>query len=61
MSGFIEFERANVRWFLSVDEQDLPVPVKLGQPKTYRSITVDGEEIECVLDGKKECVFNGCF
>lgn len=46
MSGFIEFERAKVRWFLSVDADDLPVPVQHGQPKTYRSITVDGEEIE---------------
>ena len=46
MSGFIEFERALVRWFLSVDEDDLPVPIQPGHPKTYRSITVDGEEIE---------------
>ncbi len=46
MSGFIEFERAQVKWFLSVDERDLPVEIEPGQPKTYRSITVDGEEIE---------------
>ncbi|RLD07335.1 MAG: oxidoreductase [Chloroflexi bacterium] len=46
MSGFIEFERAQVRWFLSVDENDLPVPIESGKPKTYRSITVDGDEIE---------------
>jgi len=46
MSGFIEFEKARVRWFLSVDEADLPVTLPVGQPKTYRSITVDGEEIE---------------
>ena len=46
MSGFVEFERAQVRWFLSVDEKDLPVPIAPGKPKTYRSITVDGEEIE---------------
>ncbi len=46
MSGFIEFERAQVRWFLSVDENDLPVKIERGQPKTYRSITVDNEEIE---------------
>lgn len=46
MSGFIELERARVNWFLSVDEDDLPVPIEQGQPKTYRSITIDGEEIE---------------
>lgn len=46
MSGFIELERAQVTWFLSVDEQDLPFPVQPGEPKTYRSITIDGEEIE---------------
>ena len=46
MSGFVEFERAQVRWFLSVDEKDLPVPIEQGKPKTYRSITVDGDEIE---------------
>lgn len=46
MSGFVEFERAQVRWFLSVDEKDLPIPIEQGKPKTYRSITVDGEEIE---------------
>lgn len=46
MSGFIELERAQVNWFLSVDEKDLPFPVQPGEPKTYRSITIDGEEIE---------------
>ncbi len=46
MSGFVEFERAQVKWFLSVDERDLPVKIEPGQPKTYRSITVDGDEIE---------------
>ncbi len=46
MSGFVEFERAQVRWFLSVDENDLPVAIEPGKPKTYRSITVDGNEIE---------------
>lgn len=46
MSGFIEFEKARVSWFLSVEARDLPIPIQPGQPKTYRSITVDGEEIE---------------
>ena len=46
MSGFIELEHARVRWFLSVDAQDLPFPPKVGGKTTYRSITVDGKEIE---------------
>ncbi len=46
MAGFIELENANVRWFLSVDKNDLPQQaVDEGKP-TFRSITVDGEEIE---------------
>lgn len=46
MSGFIELERARVRWFLSVDRNDLPGHVKDVNKTTYRSITVDGKEIE---------------
>jgi UDP-N-acetyl-2-amino-2-deoxyglucuronate dehydrogenase len=45
MAGFMELERANVRWFLSVDRGDLPAHVPEGQT-TYRSITMGGEEIE---------------
>ncbi|WP_417793721.1 Gfo/Idh/MocA family oxidoreductase [Terasakiella pusilla] len=44
-AGYLEFERARVRWFLSVNRDDLPESVQGKQP-TYRSITVDGEEIE---------------
>ena len=44
-AGFIECERANVSWFLSVDRNDLPASVQ-GKKMTYRSITVDGEEVE---------------
>lgn len=46
MSGFIELERARVRWFLSVDRNDLPAQAKSAGKTTYRSITVDGKEIE---------------
>jgi len=46
MSGFIDLEHARVRWFLSVDSRDLPYPLKVGGKTTYRSITVDGKEIE---------------
>ena len=46
MSGFIEFQRAQVKWFLSVDSEDLPFAVVPGKNSTFRSITVDGQEIE---------------
>ena len=45
-AGYLEYEHARVRWFLSVDVDDVPrAPREAGQ-RTYRSITVDGEEIE---------------
>jgi UDP-N-acetyl-2-amino-2-deoxyglucuronate dehydrogenase len=46
MSGFIELENARVRWFLSVDVNDLPASTKANGKTTFRSITVDGKEIE---------------
>jgi UDP-N-acetyl-2-amino-2-deoxyglucuronate dehydrogenase len=46
MAGFLELERAEVQWFLSVDAKDLPFTVEAGKRSTFRSITVDGEEIE---------------
>lgn len=44
-AGYLEYERARVPWFLSIDANDLPESIKGKQP-TYRSITVDGQEIE---------------
>ncbi len=44
-AGYLEFDRARVRWFLSIDRRDLPAETPNGQT-TWRSITVDGEEIE---------------
>ncbi len=46
MAGFIELEKANVRWFLSVDRADLPQTIKEKYVPTFRSITIDGDEIE---------------
>ncbi len=44
--GFMELENARVRWFLSIDKPDLPAEIRdKGQP-TFRSITMDDEEIE---------------
>jgi UDP-N-acetyl-2-amino-2-deoxyglucuronate dehydrogenase len=46
MAGFLELERASVQWFLSVDATDLPFTPQPGKKTTYRSITIDGEEVE---------------
>jgi UDP-N-acetyl-2-amino-2-deoxyglucuronate dehydrogenase len=45
-AGYIELENARVRWFLSVDETTLPQSIQTAGQRTYRSITVDGKEIE---------------
>lgn len=44
-AGYLEYERARVRWILSVNANDLPAKTPQGQT-TFRSISVDGEEIE---------------
>ncbi|MCE9662472.1 Gfo/Idh/MocA family oxidoreductase [Halomonas sp. M5N1S17] len=44
-AGFLEYEKARVRWFLSIDSDDLPTSVQGKQP-TYRSILCEGREIE---------------
>ena len=45
-AGFLELERARVRWFLSIDYNDIPDDLKTSGKRTYRSITVNGKEIE---------------
>lgn len=45
-SGFIQFERANVRWFLSINEDMLPAHIIEKGQRTYRSISIEGEELE---------------
>jgi UDP-N-acetyl-2-amino-2-deoxyglucuronate dehydrogenase len=44
--GYLELENARVRWFLSLDYKDIPESVIRSGKRTFRSITVDGEEIE---------------
>lgn len=44
-AGYIELERARVRWVLSINRNHLPAHTPEGQT-THRSITVEGEEIE---------------
>ncbi|MBN1415941.1 MAG: Gfo/Idh/MocA family oxidoreductase [Bacteroidales bacterium] len=45
-SGYIELEKAHVRWFLSLDYNDLPAAMKEKGNRTYRSIKMDNQEIE---------------
>jgi UDP-N-acetyl-2-amino-2-deoxyglucuronate dehydrogenase len=45
-SGYLELERARVRWFLSIDPSFLPEEQQAKGQRTYRSITIDGQEIE---------------
>ncbi len=45
-AGLLELDRAMVRWFLSLDGNDLPFAYEPGKAMTYRSIIIDGEEIE---------------
>ena len=44
-AGYLEYERARVRWFLSIDANDLPAEVK-GKKSTYRNIDISGEQLE---------------
>lgn len=45
-AGFLKLKRANVRWFLSVDYNDVPDDIKIKGQRTFRSIAVNGDEIE---------------
>ncbi len=45
-AGLLELKNANVKWFLSLDSSDLPVQAKKNNQPTYRSINIDGNEVE---------------
>jgi len=45
-AGFLQLERARVRWFLSLDYNTLPDEVKAIGQRTFRSIQIEGEEME---------------
>lgn len=45
-SGYLEFEKVRVKWFLSIDANDLPVEAKLKGQRTYRSFKYDEKEVE---------------
>jgi UDP-N-acetyl-2-amino-2-deoxyglucuronate dehydrogenase len=45
-AGYLELKNARIRWFMSLDDNDLPEEIIRKGQRTYRSITVDGNEIE---------------
>jgi UDP-N-acetyl-2-amino-2-deoxyglucuronate dehydrogenase len=45
-AGFLHLKKARVRWFLSINYDYLPDDIKKQNKRTFRSITVDGNEIE---------------
>ena len=45
-SGYLDLEKARVRWFLSVDINSIPAAIRNAGKKTYRSLLIEGEEFE---------------
>ena len=45
-AGYLEFERARVRWFLSLDVNDVPAAERARGQRTYRAIIADGQDVE---------------
>lgn len=45
-AGYLEYERARVRWYMSLRVEDVPAAERERGLRTFRSITVNGEEIE---------------
>ena len=45
-AGFLEFEKARVRWFLSINYDNIPEEVRAAGKRTFRSMTVNGESFE---------------
>ncbi|WP_240222264.1 Gfo/Idh/MocA family oxidoreductase [Rheinheimera hassiensis] len=45
-AGYLEYEKARVRWFLSVDVNDIPIDARAAGQRTFRAITADGESVE---------------
>jgi len=45
-AGYLEYERARVRWFLSLDVNDVPAEERVKGKRTFRSVVADGENLE---------------
>ena len=46
VSGYLELEKARVRYFLSINAECLPPNAVQGEKRTYRTLNIDGEEFE---------------
>ncbi len=46
MAGQLELENADVSWFLSIDSENLPAEIRAKGQTTFRSIQIDGDEVE---------------
>lgn len=46
VAGYLEFEKARVRYFLSINSECLPENAVKGDKRTYRTIRIDGSEFE---------------
>lgn len=44
--GLLELERANVKWFLSINYDHIPSHIKEAGKRTFRSLTIENEELE---------------
>jgi len=45
-SGFLHLEKARINWFLSIDYNQIPEEVRSAGKRTYRTLSMEGEEIE---------------
>jgi len=45
-AGYLELEKARVRWFLSINFDVIPEKIKASGQRTFRSISIDGDELE---------------
>lgn len=45
-AGYLEYERARVRWFLSLDVNDVPADERAKAKRTFRAVVADGENLE---------------
>lgn len=45
-AGILDLQRAHVRWFLSIDYNDIPEKIKAAGKRTFRAVTIAGEDLE---------------
>lgn len=45
-AGYLEFDKARVRWFLSINADTIPAELRAAGKRTYRSMNIEGKEIE---------------